>query len=93
MRVEQRIVVELGLGVELRRLPVGLGPDLLLGPPGCGGRLGDGNRWGRASGGEQRDESAAPGASRRAIVQFFSASVCRTRRSSSRNAAASRAWG
>jgi hypothetical protein len=65
----------------------------LLGRPGCGRSLGDGDRRRRAGGSEQRDEGEAPGASRRAIVQFFSASVCRTRRSSSRNAAASRAWG
>jgi hypothetical protein len=71
--VEKWIVVELGPGVELRRLAFGLAPELLLGQLGFEGRLADGDGRARA-GGEQRDESEAAGASCQAIAQFFSAS-------------------
>ena len=73
--VEQWLVVELGPGVELRRLSVGLGPNFLLGRPGFERGLTDGDRRGRPNGGEQRGEREAAGASRQAIAQFFPASV------------------
>ncbi len=75
IRVEQGIVVELRPRVELRRLPVGLGPELVLGGPGIEGGLAGGDGGEGEGPGEQRDECEAATASRQAIVQFFSASV------------------
>jgi len=72
IRVETRVVVEPRPRVDLRRLFLGLGPELRLG---LDGRLAGGHAREGARSGEQGDQSEAAGASRQAIVQFFSASV------------------